>query len=133
MAKQQDVRRIALEVYRFAADHALARNIIIADTKFEFGWHRGELLLGDEVLTPDSSRYWPRDTYQPGGAQKSFDKQFVRDYLETLTWNKQPPAPALPLAPPLPEVLASARSVEAPPVDVEASALGPGFESAVQP
>jgi phosphoribosylaminoimidazole-succinocarboxamide synthase len=90
------LRSLTLRIYAAAAQHAESRGIILADTKFEFGWHDGELLLGDEVLTPDSSRYWPRDEYQPGGAQKSFDKQFVRDYLETLDWNKQPPAPPLP-------------------------------------
>jgi phosphoribosylaminoimidazole-succinocarboxamide synthase len=90
------LRDLTLRIYTRAAEHAETRGIILADTKFEFGWHLGELLLGDEVLTPDSSRYWPRDTYQPGGPQQSFDKQFVRDYLETLTWNKQPPAPPLP-------------------------------------
>ena len=83
-------------VYAKAADHAESCGIILADTKFEFGWHDGELLLADEVLTPDSSRFWPRDRYSPGGPQKSFDKQFVRDYLETLDWDKQPPAPELP-------------------------------------
>ncbi len=90
------LRDLTLHIYRRAADHAESRGIILADTKFEFGWHNGELLLGDEVLTPDSSRYWPRDEYRPGGAQKSFDKQFVRDYLETLDWDKRPPAPSLP-------------------------------------
>jgi phosphoribosylaminoimidazole-succinocarboxamide synthase len=90
------LRDLTLRIYKRAAEHAETRGIILADTKFEFGWHQRELLLGDEVLTPDSSRYWPRDTYQPGGPQQSFDKQFVRDYLETLTWNKQPPAPPLP-------------------------------------
>jgi phosphoribosylaminoimidazole-succinocarboxamide synthase len=90
------LRSLTLRIYAAAAEHAESRGIILADTKFEFGWHDGELLLGDEVLTPDSSRYWPRDEYQPGGPQKSFDKQFVRDYLETLDWNKQPPAPPLP-------------------------------------
>jgi phosphoribosylaminoimidazole-succinocarboxamide synthase len=90
------LRDLTLRIYARAAEHAESRGIILADTKFEFGWHKGELLLGDEVLTPDSSRYWPRDSYQPGGPQKSFDKQFVRDYLETLTWDKQPPAPPLP-------------------------------------
>ena len=90
------LRSLTLRIYAAAAQHAESRGIILADTKFEFGWHDGELLLGDEVLTPDSSRYWPRDEYQPGGPQKSFDKQFVRDYLETLDWNKQPPAPPLP-------------------------------------
>lgn len=87
---------LTLRVYAKAADHAEARGIILADTKFEFGWNDGELLLADEVLTPDSSRFWPRNQYSPGGPQKSFDKQFVRDYLETLDWNKQPPAPELP-------------------------------------
>lgn len=90
------LRSLTLRIYGAAAAHAESCGIILADTKFEFGWHDGELLLGDEVLTPDSSRYWPRDEYAPGGPQKSFDKQFVRDYLETLDWNKQPPAPPLP-------------------------------------
>ena len=90
------LRDLTLKIYTAAARHAETRGIILADTKFEFGWHGGTLLLADEVLTPDSSRYWPRDTYSPGGPQKSFDKQFVRDYLETLDWNKQPPAPDLP-------------------------------------
>jgi phosphoribosylaminoimidazole-succinocarboxamide synthase len=90
------LRDLTLKIYARAAEHAESRGIILADTKFEFGWHKGELLLGDEVLTPDSSRYWPRADYAPGGPQKSFDKQFVRDYLETLTWDKQPPAPPLP-------------------------------------
>jgi phosphoribosylaminoimidazole-succinocarboxamide synthase len=90
------LRSLTLRIYSAASAHAESRGIILADTKFEFGWHDGELLLGDEVLTPDSSRYWPRDEYAPGGPQKSFDKQFVRDYLETLDWNKQPPAPPLP-------------------------------------
>jgi len=90
------LRSLTLRIYSAAAAHAGSRGIILADTKFEFGWNAGELLLGDEVLTPDSSRYWPRDGYAPGGPQKSFDKQFVRDYLETLDWNKQPPAPSLP-------------------------------------
>jgi phosphoribosylaminoimidazole-succinocarboxamide synthase len=90
------LRDLTLKIYGKASAHAATRGIILADTKFEFGWHDGKLLLADEVLTPDSSRYWPRDDYKPGGAQPSFDKQFVRDYLETLTWNKQPPAPPLP-------------------------------------
>jgi phosphoribosylaminoimidazole-succinocarboxamide synthase len=90
------LRDLTLRVYSKASDHAESHGIILADTKFEFGWHEGELLLADEVLTPDSSRFWPRDLYSPGGPQKSFDKQFVRDYLETLDWDKQPPAPALP-------------------------------------
>jgi len=97
-----DVRRIALEVYRFAAEHARARNIIIADTKFEFGVDKqGRLFLIDEALTPDSSRFWPMASYKPGISPPSFDKQFVRDYLESLHWNKKPPAPHLP-----PEILA---------------------------
>jgi phosphoribosylaminoimidazole-succinocarboxamide synthase len=90
------LRDLTLAIYRKAAEYAETRGIILADTKFEFGWHDGQLLLADEVLTPDSSRFWPRDDYEPGRAQKSFDKQFVRDYLETLDWNKQPPAPPLP-------------------------------------
>jgi len=90
------LRDLTLLIYEKASQHAQSCGIILADTKFEFGWHEGNLLLADEVLTPDSSRYWPRDTYSPGGPQKSFDKQFVRDYLETLDWNKQPPAPPLP-------------------------------------
>ena len=89
-------RELSLKVYSFAAEYALQRGIIIADTKFEFGLVEGKLLLIDEVLTPDSSRFWPADQYEAGRAQPSFDKQFVRDYLETLSWNKQPPAPALP-------------------------------------
>lgn len=90
------LRDLTLGIYEQAAAYALERGIILADTKFEFGFAGGELVLADEVLTPDSSRYWPADTYRPGGAQFSFDKQYVRDYLETLTWNKRPPAPALP-------------------------------------
>jgi phosphoribosylaminoimidazole-succinocarboxamide synthase len=92
----QRLRDLTLEIYRRAARHAETRGIIIADTKFEFGFVDGELVLGDEVLTPDSSRFWPADTYKPGGAQFSYDKQFVRDYLESIGWNKQPPAPLLP-------------------------------------
>ena len=90
------VRAASLNIYNFARDYARKRGIIIADTKFEFGLKDGELLLIDEVLTPDSSRFWPADQYQPGKGQPSFDKQFVRDYLETLDWDKTPPAPALP-------------------------------------
>jgi phosphoribosylaminoimidazole-succinocarboxamide synthase len=91
------VRRIALAVYALAAEHARARDIIIADTKFEFGVDKaGNLLLIDEVLTPDSSRFWPVASYRPGISPPSFDKQFVRDYLESLHWNKKPPAPHLP-------------------------------------
>ena len=96
------IRRIALDIYRFAAEHARARQIIIADTKFEFGVDRaGNLILIDEALTPDSSRFWPTASYRPGISPPSFDKQFVRDYLESLHWNKKPPAPHLP-----PDVLA---------------------------
>jgi len=94
----EKARDLTLKVYCFAADFALKRGIIIADTKLEFGLHQGNLILIDEVLTPDSSRFWPADQYEPGRGQPSFDKQFVRDYLETLSWNKQPPAPALPPA-----------------------------------
>ena len=97
----EQVRAASLKLYRFASEYARRRGIIIADTKFEFGLLDGKLMLIDEVLTPDSSRFWPADQYQPGKAQPSFDKQFVRDYLETLDWDKTPPAPALP-----PEVVA---------------------------
>jgi phosphoribosylaminoimidazole-succinocarboxamide synthase len=91
------VRDVSLALYRFAADHALERGIIIADTKFEFGTlENGELILIDEILTPDSSRFWPAESYEPGRAQASFDKQYVRDYLEAIKWNKEPPAPPLP-------------------------------------
>jgi phosphoribosylaminoimidazole-succinocarboxamide synthase len=91
------VRDTSLALYRFAAEYALERGIIIADTKFEFGLsNTGELILIDEILTPDSSRFWPAESYKPGGPQDSFDKQFVRDYLEEIRWNKEPPAPSLP-------------------------------------
>ncbi|HET7649471.1 MAG TPA: phosphoribosylaminoimidazolesuccinocarboxamide synthase, partial [Gammaproteobacteria bacterium] len=91
------VRDKAIAIYRFAADYALKRGIIIADTKFEFGLDRNnQLVLIDEVLTPDSSRFWPADTYKPGISPPSFDKQYVRDYLETLDWNKKAPGPHLP-------------------------------------
>jgi phosphoribosylaminoimidazole-succinocarboxamide synthase len=90
------LRDLSLRIYRKAAEYALTRGIIIADTKFEFGEIDTEIVLADEVLTPDSSRFWPAESYRPGGAQLSFDKQFVRDYLESVRWNKQPPAPALP-------------------------------------
>jgi phosphoribosylaminoimidazole-succinocarboxamide synthase len=89
-------RAASLKIYNFARDYARRRGIIIADTKFEFGLLNGDLILIDEVLTPDSSRFWPADQYQPGKSQPSFDKQFVRDYLETLDWNKTPPGPVLP-------------------------------------
>ncbi len=95
-ATAKTLKDLTLSIYGKASDFARARGIILADTKFEFGVIDGEITLGDEVLTPDSSRYWPADSYAPGGPQKSFDKQFVRDYLETLDWNKQPPAPPLP-------------------------------------
>jgi phosphoribosylaminoimidazole-succinocarboxamide synthase len=91
-----ELRSFTLEIYGKAAQYAESRGIIIADTKFEFGFVGDQLLLADEVLTPDSSRFWPSAQYQPGGPQPSFDKQFVRDYLESIHWNKQPPAPALP-------------------------------------
>jgi phosphoribosylaminoimidazole-succinocarboxamide synthase len=92
-----DIRRITLDIYRFAVEHARARGILIADTKFEFGVDQaGRLTLMDEVLTPDSSRFWPQGSYRPGISPPSFDKQFVRDYLESLQWNKKPPAPRLP-------------------------------------
>jgi len=89
-------RDASLRIYKHARDLARDRGIIIADTKFEFGLLDGKLILIDEVLTPDSSRFWPADHYRPGRGQPSFDKQFVRDYLETLDWNKTPPAPSLP-------------------------------------
>ena len=92
----EKARDMSLKLYTFAAEYALKRGIIIADTKFEFGLLDDKLILIDEVLTPDSSRFWPADQYQPGRNQPSFDKQFVRDYLETLSWDKQPPAPSLP-------------------------------------
>jgi phosphoribosylaminoimidazole-succinocarboxamide synthase len=91
------LRDLTLELYAHGAAHAESRGIILADTKFEFGlMPDGEIILIDEVMTPDSSRYWPRDQYAPGGAQPSFDKQYVRDYLEEIRWNKQPPVPSLP-------------------------------------
>src|SRR4051794_2302704 len=90
------LRDLTLEIYSRAARYAETKGIIIADTKFEFGFVGDELVLGDEVLTPDSSRFWPAETYKPGGAQFSFDKQYVRDYLESIKWNKQPAAPSLP-------------------------------------
>jgi len=92
----EQARKISLQLYRDAREYARQRGIIIADTKFEFGLFGNQLILIDEVLTPDSSRFWPADQYQPGRSQPSFDKQFVRDYLETLHWDKNPPAPALP-------------------------------------
>ncbi len=99
------LRDVSIEIYSRAAAYASARGIIIADTKFEFGLAGGELIWIDEALTPDSSRFWPADEYEPGRAQPSFDKQYVRDYLERIGWNKQPPAPALPV-----EVVAATRA-----------------------
>jgi len=93
----QEVERVSLELYRFASAHALARGIIIADTKFEFGVDsENHLVLADEAFTPDSSRFWPAAEYEPGRGQPSFDKQFVRDYCESLGWDKTPPGPELP-------------------------------------
>ena len=92
----EKVRTLSLEIYNKGADLAFNRGIIIADTKFEFGLLDDELILIDEILTPDSSRFWPRSSYKPGGAQKSFDKQYLRDYLLSINWNKKPPAPSLP-------------------------------------
>jgi phosphoribosylaminoimidazole-succinocarboxamide synthase len=90
------VRELSLELYVRARDHARSRGLILADTKFEFGTVDGELTLIDEVLTPDSSRFWPADDYEPGRPQTAFDKQYVRDWLETQDWNKEPPGPELP-------------------------------------
>lgn len=92
----EDLRALTIKIYEKASKHAASKGLILADTKFEFGLIDGEITLADEVLTPDSSRYWPAETYSPGGAQPSFDKQYVRDYLESIHWNKQAPAPALP-------------------------------------
>ena len=90
------LRDLTIAIYKQAARYAETRGIIIADTKFEFGFVGDRLVLADEVLTPDSSRFWPRESYQPGGPQPSFDKQYVRDYLESIRWDKRPPAPGLP-------------------------------------
>lgn len=100
-AAAEQLRDLTLAIYKSATAHALSKGLLLADTKFEFGTVPGpdgqpQIVLADEVLTPDSSRYWPAETYAPGGAQPSFDKQYVRDYLERIRWNKQPPAPALP-------------------------------------
>jgi phosphoribosylaminoimidazole-succinocarboxamide synthase len=97
----EDLRDLTLAIYQKAGEHAASKGLILADTKFEFGTVQNEsgnqqIILADEVLTPDSSRYWPAETYNPGGPQPSFDKQYVRDYLESIRWNKQAPAPALP-------------------------------------
>jgi phosphoribosylaminoimidazole-succinocarboxamide synthase len=99
LVEHQDARQLrdlSLAIYKKAADYARQKGIIIADTKFEFGRTAAGITLADEVLTPDSSRFWPADKYEPGMSQQSFDKQYVRDYLEEIRWNKQPPAPALP-------------------------------------
>lgn len=90
------LRELSLRIYAIAVAHAKNRGIIVADTKFEFGTVNSEIVLADEVLTPDSSRFWPAESYRPGGPQASYDKQFVRDYLESIHWDKNPPAPALP-------------------------------------
>ena len=96
-ALMEELRRISIEVYSRGAEHAAERGIILADTKFEFGRHAGaEIVLADEVLTPDSSRFWPADRYQPGATQPSFDKQFVRDWADEAGWDHTPPAPELP-------------------------------------
>jgi phosphoribosylaminoimidazole-succinocarboxamide synthase len=93
----EELRRISIEIYQRAADHAAERGIIVADTKFEFGRSPGaEIVLGDEVLTPDSSRFWPSDDYEPGRSQASFDKQYVRDYADSIGWDHTPPGPELP-------------------------------------
>jgi phosphoribosylaminoimidazole-succinocarboxamide synthase len=104
--RYEDAREAALALYRFAAAHAEENGIVLADTKFELGVDReGRIVLGDEALTPDSSRFWPADTYAPGGPQQSFDKQYVRDFCEATGWDKTPPGPELP-----PEVVAGTRS-----------------------
>ncbi len=96
-ALMEELRRISIEIYEYGANHAAQSGIILADTKFEFGSHAGaEIVLGDEVLTPDSSRYWPADRYEPGKTQPSFDKQFVRDWANGAGWDHSPPAPELP-------------------------------------
>jgi phosphoribosylaminoimidazole-succinocarboxamide synthase len=92
----QTLERLSIALYTLGAEYVRERGLILADTKFEFGWCDGELILIDEALTPDSSRYWPADAYEPGKPQPSFDKQFLRDYLESTGWNKTPPPPALP-------------------------------------
>lgn len=92
----EEIKRLSIAIYKKASEYAGDKGIIIADTKFEFGLSGEEIIIIDEVLTPDSSRFWPKDQYQPGRSQMSFDKQFVRDYLESIDWNKLPPAPILP-------------------------------------
>jgi phosphoribosylaminoimidazole-succinocarboxamide synthase len=95
-ATAEKLRALSLEIYTRGARHAEERGILLADTKFEFGMLDGKILLCDEVLTPDSSRFWPRESYRPGSSPPSFDKQFVRDYLVKIGWDKNPPAPSLP-------------------------------------
>jgi phosphoribosylaminoimidazole-succinocarboxamide synthase len=95
-AETERIVDVSIKLYQRAADYALKKGIIIADTKFELGWYEGDLILIDEVLTPDSSRFWPREQYSPGKGQPSFDKQFLRDYLSTMAWDKKPPPPKLP-------------------------------------
>ncbi|MFC1804874.1 phosphoribosylaminoimidazolesuccinocarboxamide synthase [Candidatus Omnitrophota bacterium] len=92
----EKLKELSIKIYKKASEYALSRGIIIADTKFEFGIHNDKIILIDEALTPDSSRFWPKDQYAPGKSQPSYDKQFVRDYLETLDWDKTPPGPNLP-------------------------------------
>lgn len=94
--RSEQLRDLTLKIYQRASEYAAGRGILVADTKFEFGMTAAGIVLADEVLTPDSSRFWPADSYSPGRAQLSYDKQFVRDYLEEIKWNKKPPAPALP-------------------------------------
>jgi phosphoribosylaminoimidazole-succinocarboxamide synthase len=102
----EELRRVSIEIYQRAAGHAAERGIILADTKFEFGASPGaEIVLADEVLTPDSSRYWPADDYEPGRSQASFDKQYVRDYSDSIGWDHTPPGPELP-----PEVVENTRA-----------------------
>jgi len=101
----EKVRAVSIAIYKRAAEYAAPRGILLADTKFEFGLLNGELIWIDEALTPDSSRFWPAAQYKPGGAQPSFDKQFVRDYLERIRWPKTPPGPELP-----PDVVAATRA-----------------------
>ena len=101
----EKVRELSLKIYKFGSELAAQKGIIIADTKFEFGFEDDHLILIDEVLTPDSSRFWPMDTYRPGGPQQSFDKQFLRDYLNSLDWPKEPPPPKLP-----PEIIEKTRN-----------------------
>lgn len=96
LERAQALKDISLKLYKAASEYALGRGIIIADTKFEFGYLNGELVIADEMFTPDSSRFWPANEYEPGRAQKSFDKQYLREYLETLDWDKKYPAPRLP-------------------------------------